>query len=98
MDVEARVAAIEQRLAGVENTRRDEGRAMQQLFELAQRIDGSMTILVARVTALETNFSLVNAALNTLVARIDALNTIVPRVDALECAVGSLAVKVGRID
>jgi chromosome segregation ATPase len=95
MDVEVRMRAFEQRLSEVESAQRDEAAAMRTLFELVQRIDANMTNLVMRVQALETNFSLLNAAVVNLGAKVDALDT---RVTALETRVAALETKVDALD
>ncbi len=102
MDVEVRVRAIEERLSEVESAQRDDAAAMRTLFELVQRIDANMTSLVARVQALETNFSLLNAAVVSLGAKVDALDARVAaletRVAALETRVAALETKVDALD
>jgi len=94
MDVEVRIRAFDERLSEVESAQRDEATAMRTLFEFVQRIDANMTNLVVRVQALETNFSLLNAAVVSLGAKVDALDT---RVAALETKVDALDAKVDQI-
>lgn len=73
MDVETRIKALEERLAETETVQRSAATATQTLFDYVKRIDENVAVLVPRASALEQNFSLVNAAINNLAQGMDAV-------------------------
>jgi chromosome segregation ATPase len=78
-------------LLEVEAAQRNEASAARQLFELVQRIDRNVENVSVRVSAPETNFSLLSAATSNLATRVELLER---RVEALDRRVEALERKV----
>jgi hypothetical protein len=73
VEVETRIKALEERQAESEREQHTNATVVQDIFKSLKTIEENSSTTVARVQALETNFSLINAALHHLIQRMETI-------------------------